>query len=90
MVPRPLADQMLVPHVEADIPGVFQGLGWFVGTDDSVCEPLGIKTGCFGHNGASGLMAWADPKRGRTAVYLQQVFFAPMVTGTNVVRLALC
>ncbi len=90
VAPKPLADRMLVPYVEADVPGLFQGLGWFVGANDSVCKSLGISTGCFGANGAGGLMAWADPERGRTAVYLQQVFFGPTATGTNVVRLALC
>ena len=90
VVPRPLADKMLVADVETDVPGLFQGLGWLVGKKNSLCEPLGIRTGCFGHNGASGPMAWADPKRRRTAVYFEQVFFGPMVTGTSVIRSAMC
>ena len=90
VIPRPLAAGMLLPHVEADIPGVFQGLGWFVAKEDSVCDPLGVTTGCFGHNGGTGVMAWADPNRQRTAVYLQQAFFGPWLIGPSVMRLALC
>ena len=89
-VARPVAEQMLEAHIEVEVPGLYQGLGWFVGKADSLCKPLGIRTGCFGHNGAGGLMAWADPKRRRTVVFLQQVLFGPNDTGTGVVRSALC
>ena len=87
---RPVAEQILEAHIEVDVPGLYQGLGWFVGKTNSLCEPLGIRTGCFGHNGAGGVMAWADPRHRRTVVFLQQVFFGPTDTGTGVVRLALC
>ena len=89
-VARPVAEQMLKAHIEVEVPGLYQGLAWFVGKADSLCEPLGIRTGCFGHNGAGGVMAWADPRRRRTVVFLQQVFFGPTDTGTGVVRSALC
>lgn len=90
VVPRPLAEEMLKPHIEADIADVYQGLGWLVANSDSPCKPLGIRTACFGHNGASGVAAWADPRRERTAVFLTQVFFAPWTTAASVMRSALC
>ena len=85
-----LTEQMLVPHIEAELPGLFQGLGWFVARDEGLCEPLGVKPGCFGANGAGGSMAWANPARQRTAVYFQQVFFGSEATGPRVIRSALC
>ena len=90
VVPRPLAEEMLKPHIEADVADVYQGLGWLVAKSDSPCKPLGIRTACFGHNGASGVAAWADPRRERTAVFLTQVFFAPWTTAASVMRSALC
>ncbi len=85
-----LTDKMLTPHIESDLPGLFQGLGWFVARRDTLCEPLGVKPDCFGANGAGGSMAWASPSREQTAVYLQQVFFGSEATGTSVVRSAFC
>ncbi len=90
VLPSSLIDRMLVPYVACDVPGLFQGLGWFVARSDELCESLGVRSGCFGANGAGGSMAWASPARQRTAVYLQQLFFGSEATGTSVLRSALC
>jgi CubicO group peptidase (beta-lactamase class C family) len=90
VLPPSLTEQMLVPHIETELPGLSQGFGWFVARDEGLCESLGVKPGCFGTNGAGGSMAWASPVRQRTAVYLQQLFFGPEGTDASVMRSALC
>ena len=90
VLPQSLRTKMLAPYIESELPGLFQGLGWFVARDDGLCEPLGVTPGCFGANGAGGSMAWANPALQRTAVYLQQVFFGSEATGTSVMRTAFC
>jgi CubicO group peptidase (beta-lactamase class C family) len=82
--------QMLTPHIETDLPGLFQGLGWFMTRDRRVCESLGVGSECYGANGSGGSMAWTRPSTGHTSVYLQQVFLGSPATGASVTRLALC
>lgn len=82
--------QMLAPQVETDLPGLLQGLGWFVTRGQGVCSELGVGGGCFGANGSGGSMAWADPTTRQTAVYLQQVFFGSDETGGKVTGTAFC
>ena len=89
ILPEPMLGSVLAQTVPTDIPGLSDGLGWFISNKDN-CLNLGLPVNCFGHNGASGTMAWANPKSGRVIIFLTQCFFAPNVVGTDVLRLALC
>ena len=68
-----LRTQMLTPITTTGVPGLGQGLGWMIAQTDAPRGPLGIRTGCFGHNGSGGSMAWADPATRTAAVLLTQV-----------------
>ncbi len=81
---------MLAGMVETDIPGLKQGLGWMVTESDQLCASMGLRSGCFGHNGAFGSMAWASTADRRIVVFLTQCLNTSSPAGVSVVRTALC
>jgi CubicO group peptidase (beta-lactamase class C family) len=84
----PLRTVMLTPTAATDVPGLGQGLGWMIAQTDEPRGSLGIRTGCFGHNGSGGSMAWANPVTRTAAVLLTQCFFNESVAGARFMRLA--
>jgi CubicO group peptidase (beta-lactamase class C family) len=76
-----LRELMLTPGVPTEVPGLSQGLGWMVARTDEPQRLLGIRAGCFGHNGAGGSMAWANRVTRTRAVFLSQCFNNPSSSG---------
>jgi CubicO group peptidase (beta-lactamase class C family) len=52
---------------------VYQGLGWGLSGDPVEDFPL-TSQGSFGHNGASGVICWIDPKEELVRIFLEQLF----------------
>jgi CubicO group peptidase (beta-lactamase class C family) len=48
------------------------GLHWFTWTDRFGMNPSPISGGSFGHGGAEGTLAWADPAQRLIVLYLTQ------------------
>ena len=84
ILPESLLASALAQTVPTDVTGLSDGLGWFVSRTNN-CFNLGLPVNCFGHNGASGTMARANPNSGRVVVFLTQCFLAPDVVGTDVI-----
>ncbi len=83
-----LRTEMLTPTIATDVPGLGQGLGWMIAQSDETRGSLGITSGCFGHNGSGGSMAWANPATSTAAVLLTQCFFNESAAGERFMRVA--
>jgi CubicO group peptidase (beta-lactamase class C family) len=79
---------MLTPTITTDVSGLGQGLGWMIAQSDEPRGSLGIRSGCFGHNGSGGSMAWANPATRTAAVLLTQCFFNESAAGARFMRIA--
>ena len=65
---------LVTPHVETSLPGISQGLGWFVGNEPEKNRDFHFTKGSFGAAGASGCFAWVDPSEGLIRILLIQRF----------------
>lgn len=90
LLPESLRALMLTGHVATDVPKLKQGLGWMVSEGDELCDAMGLSSGCFGHNGAFGSMAWASLPQRRIVVFLTQCLHNESQAGVDVVRMSLC
>jgi CubicO group peptidase (beta-lactamase class C family) len=65
---------MVEPRVATSLPGMSQGLAWFICTDPVKQSALRISAGSFGAAGASGTFGWIDPEQQLIRVLLMQRF----------------
>ncbi len=65
---------MLEPCVATAVPGVSQGLAWFICVDPDKQTALRMLKGSFGDAGASGTFGWADPGQKMIRLLLMQRF----------------
>lgn len=65
---------MLEPRVATAVPGVSQGLAWFICADPDKQTALRISKGSFGAAGASGTFGWVDPAQSLIRLLFMQRF----------------
>lgn len=65
---------MTTPHIPTTIPGVHQGLGWFLGSEPEKYPDFPFTKGSFGASGASGTFVWVDPSESLVRIFLIQRF----------------
>ena len=68
---------MLEPRIATVVPGVSQGLAWFICTEPGKQAALRISKGSFGVAGASGTFGWVDPGQSLIRLLFMQRFGGP-------------